>query len=179
MSKNNNIVVIYQSMTGFTKNYATWLAEELHCDLREGNKVSVKDLKAYDTIIYGGGMYHIGIKGVKLITKNYDKLKDKKLIVFAVGATPVRAETTEYIRQTNIPAEQYDRIQFFYLRGGFNYNKLSPFYKLLMILLKIKLKHVKNPDADQKGMLASYTHPLDLINKKNLLPILESVGMNQ
>lgn len=28
-----NTLIIYKSKTGFTKRYATWIAEELHADL--------------------------------------------------------------------------------------------------------------------------------------------------
>jgi menaquinone-dependent protoporphyrinogen IX oxidase len=176
MSENKKVVVVYRSGSGFTKNYATWLAEELHCDLLLGKNTKVSDLAAYDTIIYGGGLYAIGINGIKLITKNYEALKNKKLIVFAVGASPVREESTREVRKANIPAELFDKIQFFYLRGGFDYNRLSPINKFLMTLMKLKLKNTKNPDSDAKGMLASYDHPLDFTNKKYIKPILESVG---
>jgi menaquinone-dependent protoporphyrinogen IX oxidase len=177
MSENKNVVVVYRSKSGFTKNYATWLAEELKCDLLEGARVKAEDLMNYETIIYGAGMYAIGINGIKLITGNYEKFKNKKLIVFAVGATPVREETSDEIRRVNIPLEQQDKIKFFYLRGGFDYSRLTLIDKLLMKLLKVKLKHVKDPDSDQKGMLNSYTHPLDFTNKKYLAPIIESVGV--
>lgn len=173
MSENKNMVIVYRSKTGFTKNYAEWLAEELKCDLLEGSKVKAADLLPYQTIIYGGGLYAIGINGIKLITGNFSILKDKKLIVYCVGATPVRSETTEEVRRMNLPKEQRDRIHFFYLRGGFDYSRLSPFNKLLMTLMKLKLKAIKNPDADARGMLASYSHPLDFTNKKHIAPIVE------
>jgi menaquinone-dependent protoporphyrinogen IX oxidase len=175
MSENKKVVVVYQSKSGFTKNYATWLANDLNCDLLDGTKVRIGDLLGYDTIVYGGGLYAIGIRGVKLITKNYEQLKNKKLIVFAVGASPSREETTEEVRKINIPAEQLDKIHFFYLRGGFDYNRLTPFNKILMTLMKIKLKNVKNPDADQKGMLASYDHPVDFTKEKYLEPIINCI----
>lgn len=177
MPENSKTVVVYRSKSGFTKNYANWLAKELHCDLFEGNRVTLNDLLSYDTIVYGAGLYASGINGIKLITNHYNQLKGKKLIVFAVGATPSREETTAELRNTNLPAELQDNISFFYLRGGFDYNKLTLFNKLLMNLLKLKLKRVKNPDADQKGMLASYTHPLDFTNPKYLDPILKCIRM--
>lgn len=175
MPVSKKTVVIYRSKSGFTKNYAQWIAEELQCDLLQGENVKASDLSPYDTIIYGGGMYAIGINGIKLITKNFDNLQNKKLIVFSVGASPVRSETTEEIKNANIPAEQQESIQFFYLRGGFDYSRLTRLNKILMTLMKMKLKRVKNPDADTKGMLASYTHPLDFTNKKYIEPIVKSV----
>ena len=175
MSRNENIVVVYRSKTGFTKNYATWLARRLNCTILKGEKISVKDITHYDTIIYGSGLYAIGISGIKLITKNFELLKDKRLIVFAVGASPARKEIVPELVNANFPEEQRNKIEFHYLRGGFDYNRLSPFYKVLMQLKKHQLKNVKNPDADTKGMLASYTRPLDFTNEKNLEPIINSI----
>lgn len=175
MSENKKVAVVYRSKSGYTKKYATWLAEELRCDLFEGSKVKVADLMDYDTVIYGGGLYAVGINGVKLITGNYERLKDKKLIVFAVGSSPVRQKNIDQIRNHNIPKEQQNTISFFYLRGGFDFNRLTPFNKFLMNLLKIKLKRIKNPDEDIKGLLACYTRPEDHTDKKNIIPILDSV----
>ncbi|MDF2540829.1 MAG: flavodoxin [Herbinix sp.] len=176
MLNNKKTIVIYSSKSGFTKKYAQWLVEELHCDLKEASSVSASDLDAYDTIIYGGGLYAIGLNGVKLITKNFDLLKGKKLVVYAVGATPVREETTEEVRKANIPTEQLDHIAFFYLRGGFDYSKLTLIDKFLMSLLKIKLKKAKDPTTDQKGMLASYDHPMDFTKKKYIEPLLQYIS---
>lgn len=175
MSDNKKIVMVYRSKTGFTKNYAQWIADELNCDLLEGEKVKADDLLPYDTIIYGAGLYASGISGIKLITKNYARLKDKHLIVFAVGASPVRRETTEELKSMNFKGEMYESIHFYYLRGGFEYTRLSPFYRILMTLKKIQLKRTKNPDADVKGMLASYGHSVDFTKKKNVEPIVKEV----
>jgi menaquinone-dependent protoporphyrinogen IX oxidase len=175
MSRNEKIVVVYRSKTGFTRNYANWLAKRLNCDLLEGDKVRAKDLTEYDTIIYGSGLYASGISGIKLITKNYELLKNKRLIVFAVGASPARKELNTELVNANIPEQQRSGIEFYYLRGGFDYNRLSPFYKLLMQLKKLQLKNVKTPDADTKGMLASYTNPLDFTREKNLETMLRSI----
>ncbi len=175
MSENSKPVVVYRSKTGFTKNYAQWIAEELKCDLLEGGKTTVKDLMKYDTIIYGAGLYASGISGVKIITKNYDVLMEKKLIVFAVGASPAREETVQTLRTSNFKGELKDKVHFYYLRGGFDYSRLSSLYRFLMTLKRLQLKGMKNPDADVKGMLASYDHPLDFTEKKNVDPIVRDV----
>lgn len=175
MSKNEKTVVVYRSKTGFTKNYATWLAEHLDCTLLEGSKATANDLLSYDTIIYGAGLYAVGISGIKLITGNYEQLKGKRLIVFAVGASPMKKSIPEELMKANIPPEQQQNIELFYLRGGFDYSRLSPFYKFLMFLKKLQLRKIKNPDSDAKGMLASYEHPLDFTSIKNLEPIINSL----
>lgn len=178
MLANKKIAVVYRSGSGFTKDYATWLSQELHCELLSGKSTKISDLLKYDTIIYGGGLYAIGINGFDLIKKNYELLKSKELIVFAVGASPEREATIQAVRDANIPEEMRNRIQFYYLRGGFDYKRLSTLNKVLMQFKKIQLKRMDNPDADAKGMLESYDHPIDFTNKKNLRPILESLGFS-
>lgn len=125
-------------------------------------------LAAYDTVIYGGGLYIVGINGVKLITQNLDKLQGKKVVVFATGATPHREEDITEVKNKNFTAEQLQRLRFFYLRGGFDYSKLKPVDKALMTLMKWKLKRKKELRADERGMLAAYDQPADFTRKKNI-----------
>ena len=76
----NKIAVIYKSKYGATKRYAGWIALKLDADLYEVSDIRRKDLKAYDTIIYGGPLYIEKIKGIKFIINNYEYIKDKKII---------------------------------------------------------------------------------------------------
>lgn len=161
-------VVIYKSQTGFTKKYAEWIAEELGADIFHVSEVNVDKLKNYETVIYGGGLYAGGISGIKFITESSNSLKGKKVIVFATGASVGRTEEIDEVRNKNFTAEQQKYIKFFYLRGGFNYKKLSTLNKIIMTLLKLKLKTKKDLTPDERGMLASYDHPVDFVNKKNI-----------
>ncbi len=173
-------VVIYKSKTGFVKKYAVWLAEALSADLFEASKVSINLIRKYDTVIYGGSLHAVGIIGLKLITDNVDKLKDKKLIVFATGASPASEAVVEEIINSNIPVEQQEIIKLFYLRGGFNYNKLPFNDKILMTLLKwkimIKKRQKKVLSRDEKGMLAAYCKPADFTKKELINDIIEFVN---
>ncbi|MBI9011608.1 MAG: flavodoxin [Clostridiales bacterium] len=119
-------IVVYRSKSGFVKQYATWIAEELSADLFEYSKININELLSYDTIIYGGGLYAVGINGINLIKKNIDRLEGKKIIVFASGATPGRDDEISEIRNNNFTVEQQKKVNFFYLRGGYDYNKLTP-----------------------------------------------------
>jgi len=169
-------VVIYKSKTGFAKKYAEWISEELSADIFDASKVNVSMLTAYDTVVYGGGLYAVGINGVKFITQNLDKLKDKKVIVFATGASPFREEVLSEVRDRNFTFDEQKYIQFFYLRGGFDYSKLKPFDKVLMTLLKWKLKMKKELTPDERGMLASYDKPVDFTRKKNIDAIITYIN---
>jgi menaquinone-dependent protoporphyrinogen IX oxidase len=172
-------VVIYKSKTGFAEKYAIWLAEELSADLFEASKVNINLLSGYDAVIYGGSLHAVGIIGLKLITDNMEKLKGKKLVVFATGASPSSEAVIEEITTNNFSQDQRSIIKFFYLRGGFNYDKLPLGDKVLMTLLKWKIwnkqKQKKALTRDEKGMLAAYSRPVDFTKKNYINEIVEYV----
>lgn len=171
-------VVIYKSKTGFTRKYAEWIAEELSADLFEASKININMICKYDTIIYGGSLYAVGIIGVKLITENINKFEDKKVVVFATGASPLRDEVISEIINKNFTFDQQKYIKFFYLRGGFNYSKLNFFDKFLMNLLKWKIKIKKHEELspDEIGMLNIYDKPVDFTEKKYINQIITYVS---
>ena len=97
-------IVLYYSKYGATKQYAEWIAGELGADLVDvrARKPKLRDIRDYDTIIYGGGIYSGGIKGVELITKNWSKgLSAKRVIVFAVGMAVDVEANREQCREIN------------------------------------------------------------------------------
>ena len=159
-------IVAYRSKTGYTKRYAEWIAEELGCDIKEDP--AFEDIRDYDTVIYGGGMYAGGFNGVKLITKNLDKLAGKKLVLFAVGSNPGREEEMKVFWDRILTAEQQKSIGHFYLRGGFDFSRLSGKDKLLMKMLKVRLEKTKERTEDQQGLLDAYEKPVDFSDKENI-----------
>lgn len=168
-------IVVYKSKSGFVKKYAEWIANELDADITEASKVSVKSLKDYENIIFGGGLYAVGINGIQLITKNFTTLKSKNIIVFASGASPFREEILAEIQQNNFTPEQSEHIKLFYLRGGFEYSKLNLIDKGLMHLLKFKLKNKRNLTPDDKGMLAAFDTPVDFTRQQNIEALISYV----
>lgn len=103
-------------------------------DIFEASDVIPNMLTAYDTVVYGGSLYAVGINGVKFITQNLDKLKGKRVVVFATGVSPVRENSINEIINNNFTPNEQNQIKFFYLRGGFNYSKLPAFDKVLLYL---------------------------------------------
>jgi menaquinone-dependent protoporphyrinogen IX oxidase len=161
-------VVIYKSKTGFAKKYAEWIAEALAADIFEASSVAIDKIKNYDTVIYGGGLYIAGISGVKMITQHLDKLKGKKIVVFATGLSQARDDSMKGIVNKNFTPEQLKQVKFFYLRGGFDLNKHNLFYRGLMALMQWKLKRKKTITSDEQGILAACKTPVDFTDKKNI-----------
>ncbi|MCK5772328.1 MAG: flavodoxin domain-containing protein [Thermoplasmata archaeon] len=172
-------IVIYSSKTGFVEKYAKWIADELSVKAVRTNDVKVKDLKDYDTIIFGGGLYAGGINGIKLIKKNLDTLKGKNIILFATGASPGRTEEIDAVWDKNFTKKEQKNMTFFYLRGGFNYDKLNMKDKMLMKLLKKKLQNTKDLTEDEEGMLAAYDEPVDFTERENIRDLIDLVRKNR
>ena len=137
-------IVVYSSKTGFVKKYAEWIAKELSIRAVRTEDINVKDLMDHDTIIFGGGLYAGGINGIKLVKKSLDKFDNKKIAMFIAGASPGRKHEIDEVWDKNFSKEEQNRMGLFYLRGGFDYEKLGMKDKMLMTLLKKKLQS-KNP----------------------------------
>ena len=168
-------VVVYKSISGFTKKYAEWIAEELETDLLTLEKINIDILLKYDIIIYGGSLHAVGISGVNIIKNNLNKLRDKNIIIFTTGASPLRESTVSEIRDCNFSVEEQKQIQFYYFRGGFDFAKLNLINKILMTLLKWKLKSKRHKTPDEKGMLEAYSKPMDFTKRENIERLLEYV----
>ena len=175
-------VVVYKSHYGTTKQYAKWLAEALHADLFEHSKVKARDLLGYDVIIYGGGLYAGGISGFSLITKNFEKLKNKQLIVFTVGlAHPENPDNLKSIQQSIskvLSPQAKDHIKFYHLRGGIDYSQLGFIHKAMMVMLKkvLSKKDENELTEDDKGLLATYGKTVDFTNQATLMPLINYVN---
>ena len=118
-------VVLYGSKYGSTKQYAEWIAEELNADLLDVNDANLQNIKNYDTIIYGGAVYAGGITGINFIVKNYDQLKNAKLVIFTCGIADPSIDINKENLIKNVlkkfPKASADEFALFHLRGAMYY----------------------------------------------------------
>lgn len=172
------VLVVYKSKYGSTKRYAEWIASEAGADLCESSSIKANDLNKYDTIVFGGFLHAVGISGVKIITDNFKKLMDKKIIVFAVGCSPERASDIDKVFSNNFKDDIKNKVNFFYLRGAFNYKKLDFADKMMMNALKMKLKRMKEEEIteDVKGLLDCYDNAVDWTDKRAIEPIIRCIN---
>ncbi len=171
-------IVVYSSKTGFVEKYAKWIADELSVKAVRTNDVKVEDLKDYDTIVFGGGLYAGGINGIKLINKNLHKLKGKNIVLFATGASSGKKEEIDEVWDKNFTKEDQKNIAFFYLRGGFNYDKLNMKDRMLMMMMKKMLQKKKDLTEDEQGMLAAFEEPVDFTDRGNIRDLIDLVRKN-
>ncbi|MGE5627606.1 MAG: flavodoxin domain-containing protein [Solirubrobacterales bacterium] len=169
--------VIYKSKYGSTKKYAQWIAESLNAELFEESEVSAEKLLEYNTIIYGGGLYASGISGISVITKNFDLIKDKNIIVFTVGLnTTEDISIFEPIIKKNIPDYMRNSIKFFHLRGGMDYSKLNFMHKTMMGMMKKAVEKKEIKTDEDMHMLETYGGIVDFKDPKTIEPLITYVN---
>jgi len=169
-------IVIYKSKTGFTKQYAEWIADEIGCKAVDIKTASPDFLKPYHLVIYGGGITAGQIGGLKNFKTTMSAFTDKKFVVFATGATPaeVMIKDDNFIN-ANFTGEEKQKIPFYYLQSGINYEKMSFGGRLLMKIFSSMLAHSKNKTPEQEGMAQTINQSSDYSNKKFIEPLVNFV----
>ena len=172
-----NAVVIYKSKYGSTKDYARWIAEELDCPAFEAKNISKDDLLGYDTIIYGGGLYAEIISGVSLITKNFDKLKEKRIAVFSTGITPLdcRDYYDKMLIEKNFKPEMLNTIKVFNFMGKMILDELSLPHKTAIKALKKLMSGKENPTEMEKLLVELCDKDGNFTDKSAIKDLIEYV----
>ena len=167
-------VVLYQSKYGATKKYAGWLKEELSCDVIETKKAVLAEILKYDIIILGGGVYAGGIAGISFIKRNYEKLKDKKIIVFTVGASPFEEKNINELRNSFLKGDMA-KIPLFYCRGAWNEELMSKGDRILCSMLK-KAVAKKDPsmfESWEAALMQTIGTTADWTDREYLMPVVK------
>ena len=175
-------VIIYESKYGSTRRYAEWLSKALSCPIFENQSFSAKNFAEYENIIYGGGLYAGGVSGIRLLTKNWNLLSGKKVILFTCGLSdPSEPANVSHIREAlslALPDEMMKSMVLFHLRGGINYAKLSIVHKFMMSMLRRMLQK-KDPSeltSEDKQLLETYGKEIDFTDRTTLQPIIDYIS---
>ena len=170
-------IVIYKSKYGSTKQYAEWIAEELGCEVIEEKAANADMLKDYDTIVYGGGLYGEVINGVSLITKNIDKLSDKKVIVYTTGITPLscREYYDSYVIKKNFKNGVPENVKIYNFLGKMVLNELSLVHRAALKTLKKIMSSKENPSEMEKLLIELCDADGDFTDKAEIKELLAYV----
>lgn len=169
-------IVIFKSKTGFTEQYAKWVAEDLKCDIAELKNASKIDFKTYDLVIYGGGVYAGKIAGLKKFRGFLGDKSNLNLMIFVTGATPMQGQ--EIINTTwasNFTEEELRSIPHFYMQSGINYERMGMFSRLMMKAFSKMLSKKDGKTSVEAGVQASITNSHDVSSKEYIKPLVEKV----
>lgn len=168
-------VIFYQSGTGFTRQYAQWLARDLGCqavdleDRKALQTLAATGFEGFDTALFGGWFHAGGIRGLKWLEKQLPRLKGKRLAVFAVGASPAEDPGVARALAENLPGPKWDGVARFYLRGGLCYEKMGLADRFLMCLFRRMVRKKEGADSETyRGVC----HSFSALDRSALAPII-------
>lgn len=173
-----NACIIYGTHYGTTESYAKKLSEKTGMATIPYTKAS--NLSEYTTVIYLGGLYAGGVKGLKKTAK---LLNPKcKLIICTVGlADPEDADNVKKIKDaiaSQIPESLFAQATIFNLRGGIDYAKLSFGHKTMMTLLYKKSKKMPEEQrtADHRGIIETFNKSVDFVDFSTLDAVVDAMA---
>lgn len=169
-------IILYQSKYGATKKYVDWLVEETGYDCVPTKTAKVEKLQNYDVIILGGGVYASGIAGLQFLKKNIGQLENKKIAVFAVGASPYDEKAIMQAREMHFK-DALSNVPSFYCRGAWDEEKMGFGDRTLCKMLQ-KAVAKQNPDEYepwQKALMCAVGQKCDWTDKKYLEPLLQFI----
>ena len=169
-------IILYTSKYGATKRYAEWIATETGYDCIETKKAKIDEVKQYDTIILGGGIYASGIAGLSFLKKNIAQLQRKKVIIFCDGASPYDEKAFQQIIAYNLK-DSLSGLPCFYFRGGWDMDAMSLVDRNLCKMLQKAVAKKKPEDCEvwEKALLEAGDQKHDWTDKSYLAPILEAL----
>ena len=170
------LLVIYSSQTGFTKQYAQWIAEVFAGDtmtIKDANKKKDDFFEQYDALVYGGFAMAGSINKVKWFLEKANRWREKKLAVYCVGASPDGAKDIEIALHNALTDEQREYMKAFYCPGGLNYENMPGPSKLAMRAFASVMRKKKDKTEDEKVMAEMIQHSYDIHDIKYIKPIVE------
>ena len=163
-----NNLIIYGSQYGTTKRYAEKFAEMM--DFPVISYENIKSLTEYDRVIYFGGLYAGGVKGLKSTVK---KLSPRL-------ADVCDEENIVNIRNSiakQVPEHLLKMSSVFHLRGGIDYQKLSFKHKTMMTLLYNRAKKLPEDrkTAEDRAMIETFNSKVDFVDYNSLNNVARNI----
>ena len=173
------MLIVYGSKYGYAKRYAEEFSR------RTGAKaVSYKEARpaGEQTVVYFGGVYAGGVKGLARTAKRLDADKISLLIVATVGVSdPADEKNAQNLRRAvfaAVPAALHGKLRTVHLRGGIDYAKLSAPHRFLMKLLYSAEKRTppEKQTAESRAIVETYGKAVDFTDFAALDAISACVG---
>ena len=172
-------VIVYGGFYGGAKQYAQNLSEQTGIPA-----ISYKDepsLSNMRVIIYIGGLYAGGVRGLTKTLRNFHLRDNQKLILVTVGlADPNEQENRDNIRvflQKQLSPELLQKTKLFHFRGRIDYNKLTFVHSIMMKLRyqSLRKKPLETLTTEDRTFINTYGKQASFIDFNALKPIIKEI----
>lgn len=162
-------IVLYKSKYGNTLSYAKWIAEALDYEIRDFSKFHKNEVKNYQHIIFGSGVYMGKMNHIKKVLQIF---KDKPIMIFACAGNNNDKEEIDVIKKSNFTDHELSFHRFFYLPGGVDFTKVKGIKKIMLNVFKNILEKKQNKTNDEIAILDAFTNPTYYVDKKHINDIV-------
>lgn len=172
-----SFIIICNSKTGFTKRYADWIAEALHCEVLPYARLKEKTIDKSDIVLFGSRLHAGRIEYLNKIKAQF--AGHKNLIVFVTGATSAsETETIEKVWMDNFTEQERQSIPHFYMQSGLNYEEMGFVDRMMMqvMIMVVGAKKKKNDREKEVAQAISSSH--DHSSKESIAPLLAFIREN-
>ncbi|MDO5442351.1 MAG: flavodoxin domain-containing protein [Bacteroidia bacterium] len=168
-------IVVYRTKSGFTQQYAGWIAEELECECVPYGSVDTDTLLKYRRVVVGGYVRYEMLDSAKEIGKLMKGLPDA--VLFIVGATPMtdRISTGFMMRKTYRQSPYFKFVPHFYFQGGINMDKLDKKERFLLRLMSGIIMSCPFINKKMKEVAKRMLNSADFSNRENICALVEYV----
>lgn len=168
----SNGIIVYKSKYGAARQYATRLAELTGFDCVEINRADMARAAQYDTLIFCGGVYASRIAGLPFLKKQIAGFKDKKMAVFAVGASPYEENTLSSLCAHNAKGFP-ESVKWFYGRGAWNEDVMT--FKDRMLCKMLHKADSSSLEPWMASLMKTGGQAFDWTDKACLKPLLDFI----
>lgn len=170
-------LIVYHSSTGFTRQYAQWLAEELQADCVPLHRTGRLHLSQYECLIFGSWLKAAHIQKLKWFWMHTDPLMQKdnppQRLVFFTGAMPLESEQTQTILQTAFQA--HPDVHAFYCPGGLYYETMPIFSRMMLSIFRKMISSKSELNEEEQYLTDHIGHSFDLSDREYLQPVLKQI----
>lgn len=170
-------LILYHSQYGSTEQYARWIQEELSAQADSFDNLGKYDIRDYDLVIVGEGVYAGQFRTPKQMIPIMEEYPDKRFIFFIVGIADMEdRENREklYSDLAKSMGSAIEKVKVFFLRGVLDYGKLNFKHKTMMWMLVsyLKRKPEKDLPKDADQLISTYGRKVSFIDKDSLKPLI-------
>jgi len=170
-------IVVYSSLSGFTKRYAEWISEEVGAECVSVEAVDSEKLSQYDVVVFGS---HVRMSDVPHRKRFAELSKNlNKVVVFLVGGAPAGHNplVPGIYKKIHKSIPQSASEPQFYFQGGLNLealpaderaylNKNLRMMKVLSVILFPAREYLLN-------VVNMMSHNSDNASKESIAPLVD------
>lgn len=158
--------VVYVSKTGFTKQYAEYIATALNVKAELYKKgINIKDYSKviFCSFVFGGNISELA--DIK------NEVTENKLFVLATGIYPPSSQRISLLAKDN----RIDETRLYYVSGGLDFSKLNFIKKAMLKMVKSTLEKKSDRSADDNEALRRLNQGGCFVDLKSSYPLIKDV----